>query len=204
MTKNIIDVSHWEDPIDFKKVAADGIVAIIAKATQGAVGLDPTYAKFKKAAAGYRFLWGSYHFGTGSEVAVQVDHYLKEAAPSDNDFVCLDFEPNPHGPTMTITQAREFVSLFEHKAGRYPVLYGGHWLKENLGGADDLLSKCPLWLAQYGPRAVLPPGWKNYTLWQYTNGTDGPQPHSVSGIGDCDRNQFDGTEAQLKKQWPFT
>jgi GH25 family lysozyme M1 (1,4-beta-N-acetylmuramidase) len=36
MTKNIIDVSHWEDPIDFKKVADSGIIAVVAKATQGA------------------------------------------------------------------------------------------------------------------------------------------------------------------------
>ena len=46
-------------------------------------------------------------------------------------------------------------------------LYGGYWLKENLNKtADDLLVKCPLWLSQYGPKAVLPVGWKKYTLWQ--------------------------------------
>ena len=32
ITRSVIDVSHWEDPIDFKKVAADSIVAVIAKA----------------------------------------------------------------------------------------------------------------------------------------------------------------------------
>jgi GH25 family lysozyme M1 (1,4-beta-N-acetylmuramidase) len=44
ITRSVIDVSHWEDPIDFKKVAADGIVAVIAKATQGPRGIDKTYA----------------------------------------------------------------------------------------------------------------------------------------------------------------
>ena len=68
ITRSVIDVSHWEDPIDFKKVAADGIVAVIAKATQGARGIDKTYAAYKEAAAPHKFLWGSYHFGTGSEV----------------------------------------------------------------------------------------------------------------------------------------
>ena len=65
--RSVIDVSHWEDPIDFKKVAADGIVAVIAKATQGARGIDETYASYKEAAEPYKLLWGSYHFGTGSE-----------------------------------------------------------------------------------------------------------------------------------------
>jgi lysozyme len=73
MTNRIIDVSHWEEPIDFKQVRAAGIVAIIGKATNGASGVDRAYSGYKKAAARYRFLWGSYHFGTGSEVTVQVD-----------------------------------------------------------------------------------------------------------------------------------
>jgi glycosyl hydrolase family 25 len=51
MIRRIIDISHHEDPIDFEKVVANGIVAIIAKATQGATGVDPAYAKFKRAAA---------------------------------------------------------------------------------------------------------------------------------------------------------
>jgi lysozyme len=205
MTRNIIDVSHWEDPIDFGAVAANGIVAVIPKATQGAASVDSAYAKFRKAAAPYKFLWGSYHFGTGSEVDVQVEHYLNTVKPTDVELVCLDFEPNPNGPTMTLNQAREFVALFQHLTGRYPVLYGGYWLKENMNGKpDDLLVKCPLWLSQYGPKAVLPVGWKKYSLWQYTDGHDGPPPHTVSGIGPCDRNQFNGSEAQLRKRWPFT
>jgi lysozyme len=57
MTQRIIDISHHEDPIDFAKVAADGIAAVIAKATQGTTFVDPAYAKFKKAAAKYKFLW---------------------------------------------------------------------------------------------------------------------------------------------------
>src|SRR5882724_955491 len=94
-TRQLIDISHWEDPIDFKKVARASIVAVIAKATQGTAGVDPAYRKFKKAAAPYRFLWGSYHFGTGTEVDVQLEHYLASVKPKDNELVCLDFEPNP-------------------------------------------------------------------------------------------------------------
>ena len=200
MTDNVIDISHWEDPVDFAKVSGAGISAIIAKASQGAAGVDATYTKNKAKAAPYNFLWGSYHFGTGDDVSVQVDHYLKVAQPRPDEFVCLDFEPNPHGPTMTLSQAREFVGLFEHVTNRYPVLYGGHWLKENLGGKkDDILSKCPLWLAQYGPKAVLPPGWKSYALWQFTD-----NEQTIPGVNKTDRDRFDGTAAALKKQWPFT
>ena len=205
MTNNIIDVSHWEDPIDFAKAAASGIVAVIGKATQGAGATDPTYAKYKKAALKEGLLWGSYHFGTGSEADVQVENYLGVTQPDKSELICLDFEPNPQGPSMTIALAREFVGLIQSATGRFPVLYGGHWLKEHLpSGGDSLLSQCPLWLAQYGPAAVLPAGWTAYTLWQFTDGSVGPEPHVTPGVGKCDRSVFDGTDAQLKKKWPFT
>lgn len=205
MIRRIIDISHHENPIDFAKVAADGIVAIIAKATQGTTYVDPAYAKFKRAAAKYKFLWGSYHFGTGANPEAQVNHYLSVAKPKDNELACLDFEKNPSGSSMTLTQAREFVSLFRERAGRYPVLYGGAWLKEQLNGKpDSILSRCPLWISQYGPKPLLPIDWKKYALWQYTDGRSGPEPREVVGIGPCDCSQYKGTGAQLRKAWPFT
>ena len=83
MTDNIIDVSRWEQPIDFGKVAASGIIAVVAKATQGAAGVDEAYGKFKAEAAPCNFLWGSYHFGTSDEVTSQVDHYIRTVHPDD-------------------------------------------------------------------------------------------------------------------------
>ena len=57
------------------------------------------------------------------------------------------------------------------------------------------------WLAQYGPTAVVPPNWATWTLWQYTDGAVGPEPHQVPGIGRCDRDRFNGTESELKSFW---
>jgi lysozyme len=56
---------------------------------------------------------------------------LSVVTPTDRELVCLDFQPNPNGTTMTLNQAREFVSLFHYRTGRYPVVYGGYWLKES-------------------------------------------------------------------------
>ena len=205
MTRRIIDVSHFEDPIDFKKVADAGIVAIIAKATEGLTFVDPAYLKFKRAAARYNFLWGSYHFGNNGDPEAQVENYFSIAEPDDAELICLDFEQSSRGESMKLQHARQFVSLIADRTGRYPVLYGGGWLKEQLNGTpDELLSNCPLWIAQYAAKPVLPAGWKNYALWQYTDGENGPKPHEVNGVGPCDRNQFNGTIAQLRKQWPFT
>jgi lysozyme len=137
-------------------------------------------------------------------VKAQVQHYLAIAKPTDNELVCLDFEQNPSGSSMILPKAREFISLVEQEIGRYPVLYGGGWLKEQLNGkGDDVLSKCPLWISHYASKPVLPPGWKKYVLWQYTDGHVGEEPHNVSGIGPCDHNQYNGTITGLRKRWPF-
>lgn len=204
MTRRVIDISHHEEPIDLIKVAASGIVAIIAKATEGTSWIDRAYANFKRAAIPHEFLWGSYHFGTGADVKAQVNHYLATTKPNEQELACLDFEKNPTGTSMSLKQAREFVRLAQERLGRFPVLYGGEWLKEQLNGtADDLLSQCPLWISQYGPKPVLPPGWTKYALWQYTDGETGPEPRKVDGIGPCDRSQYGGSIAQLRKVWPF-
>lgn len=39
------------------------------------------------------------------------------------------------------------------------------------------------------------------TGWQYTDGTSGPQPHTVAGIGNCDPDKFNGAEDQLRALW---
>jgi lysozyme len=117
----------------------------------------------------------------------------------------LDYEPNLTGSTMTLDQAREFVAHISTVIGRFPGLYSGHLIKEQLGNVltpDPVLSQCFLWIAQYSQvPANIPRTWPTWTLWQYTDGNAGPQPHSVPGIGDCDRDKFNGSLGNLKKLW---
>jgi lysozyme len=116
--------------------------------------------------------------------------------------VVLDFEDNPTGSSMTLEEARAFVVHIHDKLGRWPGFYSGHTIKRALGtSVDPILKNCWFWLAQYGPTAVVPPCWTTWTLWQYTDGGVGPAPHSVNGIGSCDREFYSGTNAQLKTWW---
>jgi lysozyme len=48
---------------------------------------------------------------------------------------------------------------------------------------------------------VVPPNWPTWMMWQYTDGGIGPEPHTVNGIGRCDRDKFNGNENQLRKLW---
>jgi lysozyme len=107
---------------------------------------------------------------------------------------------------MSLDQAREFVDHTHGVVGRCPGLYSGHLIKEQLSGVttpDPILSNCFLWIAQYnGPKPLnIPPCFKTWTFWQYTDGVHGATPHEVDGVGLCDRNQFNGDLSQLKDLW---
>jgi lysozyme len=198
----IVDLSHWDGDVDLAKAKSAGIVGVINKATQGFTHVDPTFKANCKKAKGESLLLGAYHFGAGGDPIAQADFFLNTVRPTKAALFVLDFEHNPTGTSMSLDEAREFVSYVKHKAGRWPVLYAGSYLREKLGSApDSILSNCPLWLAQYGPTPIVPAAWQGWTMWQYTDGAHGNQPHQVSGIGRCDRSYFNGDANALATFW---
>lgn len=202
----VVDLSHHNENVDFDKLKAGGVVGVIYKATQGLTFVDKSYAPRRKQALDAGLLWGAYHFGVGADGSDQADFFLETVQPDEQTLLVLDYEPNPTGPTMTLNQAREFVEHVNNVVGRFPGLYSGHLIKEQLGGVmppDPVLSNCFLWIAQYkGPRPInIPPTFKTWTLWQYTDGVMGPEPHKANGVGRCDRDQFNGSMVQLQKLW---
>jgi len=198
----VVDISHHNGNVNLKKAKDDGILGVIQKASQGQTFVDPTYKTNKAKATDAGLLWGAYHFATGSDGVKQAEHLLEVVAGDPKTLLVLDFEPNPTGPSMTLEEARAFVTHIYEATGRYPGFYSGHYIKQLLGTAhDSVLVNCWFWLAQYGPTPVVPPNWKYWTMWQYTDGAIGPEPHRVNGIGRCDRDKFNGNATQLRKLW---
>lgn len=199
----VVDISHHNGNVDLAKAKQAGIAAVIHKATQGTGMFDNKYQVNRQKAEGAGLLWGAYHFGTNADGEAQADFLLSKANADNQTLLVLDYEPNGN-LTMTLDQARAFVSRINAVTGRFPGLYSGSLIKEQLGGkpADPILSQCFLWLAQYGPAPKnIPPTWPAWTMWQYTDGVAGPGPHAVDGIGPCDRDQFNGTIEQLQQLW---
>jgi lysozyme len=202
----VIDISHHNGAnLNFVQAKQDGIVGVIHKATQGFTFKDKRYEENRTKARDAGLLWGAYHFGVGGDGSEQADHFLNIVNPDPDTLLVLDYEPNLTGSTMTLAQAQEFVSHVAAIRGRFPGLYSGHLIKEQLGNVlppHSVFSQCFLWLAQYSQAPTnIPPTWPTWTLWQYTDGNVGPTPHSVAGIGDCDRDKFNGSLANLKKLW---
>jgi lysozyme len=199
----VVDLSHHNGNVDLTTAAAaGGIVGVIHKATQGLTFTDPLYSTNRTKAASAGLLWGAYHFGTASDGVQQAEFFLQQVTPASDTLLVLDFEANAQGPSMTLEEARAFVTHVQQTTGRWPGLYAGHYLKGLLGTSkDEVLANCWFWLSQYGPTAVVPANWKTWTLWQYTDGGMGPAPHDVAGIGRCDRDRFNGSRVDLTTLW---
>lgn len=198
----VIDISHHNANIDFTKLKTAGILGVIHKATQGSTDSDPTYLAHRAAALQAGLLWGAYHFGTDSDGVQQAINFLKVVGDPAGTLLALDFESNPTGPSMSLEEARAFITQIKTATGRYPGFYSGHDIKDALGSStDSVLANCWFWLAQYGPTPVVPQNWKTWTLWQYTDGALGPDPTEIPGLGRYDRDLFNGSAEQLRAFW---
>ena len=198
----IVDLSHHNGLVDLAQAKAAGFLGVIHKATQGTSFVDPNYQSNRVQARGNGLFWGAYHFGVGADGVEQADHFLDVVKPGPQDLLVLDLEANAQGPSMTLEEARAFVTHINQSVGRFPGLYAGHYLKDLLGtGTDPVLANCWFWLSQYGPTPVVPVNWETWSMWQYTDGAAGPEPHEVPGLGRCDRDRFNGGLVGLKKLW---
>lgn len=198
----IVDVSHHNGDVDFAGLKDAGILGVIHKATQGTGNVDPTYASHRAAATDAGLLWGAYHFGVECDGVAQAEHFLQTVGDLDGVLLALDFEPNLTGPSMSLEEARAFVTHVREQTGRVPGFYSGHYIKELLGtNTDPVLGACWFWLAQYGPTPVVPVNWPTWRLWQYTDGAVGPDPKLVGTVGRFDRDLFNGSADELQAFW---
>jgi len=197
----VVDLSHWQAPVDFVSAKSAGIAAVILKATQGSHWIDMTFAQRFAAADAAGLLVGAYHFLDNSPPDRQVENFLSVAEGCR--VLGLDAEPNGIGGTVTIAQASEAAARLHMATGRAPLVYISRYGPDERGTdlPSVVLSRCPLWLPSYNSRPVCPQGWSQWVLWQHTDGSIGSDVAPVPGIGRCDRSRFAGTVAELRAWW---
>ena len=195
-TDAIIDLSHWQAPVDFAATAASGVSAVILKATQGVNWIDNTFVARASAAAAAGLLVGAYHFADATNPAEQANFFLSVAGSLP--VLAIDIEPNGLGDTVSVPQAAEIAARVAMAQGRPPLIYIGRYGPSGFGTGlpNSVLANCPLWLPEYGDNPIPPSGWSAPLLWQYEeNGV-------VPGVGSpCDRSRFAGTPEELKAWW---
>mgnify|MGYP003386591729 FL=1 len=102
----VLDLYHGDVVTSWDTIHDSGIRGVIHKASQGSSIVDKKYADRKPQAQRAGLLWGAYHFGDGSDVDAQVNNFLSVVGDAKDTLLALDFEPNPKGASMSLSQAK--------------------------------------------------------------------------------------------------
>lgn len=195
-----IDVSHWQNTINWTKVAAAGKKFAIIKATESTDYVDPLYAT-NHAGAKAAGLWtGAYHFARPStnanDAVLEADHFAAVMNVGAGDLIpALDLEASG-GLSVAALQAwvMTFVGEVTAKVGVRPMIYTSPAFWKKYMGDTQALADAgykTLWIAHWGVTSPTVPannwGGRGWTFWQYTS--DGRVP-GISGRVDMNRYRF--------------
>lgn len=190
-TPIVIDLSHHNTiPTSLKATAEQGIIGVIHKASQGMTMKDDKVDARFHLAKEAGLLFGLYHFISPGKIGPQVENFMEVynrlAKEDPNILVALDYED----PKVTLDDCHSWSQMVSSRTGKKVVLYSGHVLREKVETVAHPFvngTNYPLWLAQYGPKAVIPRGWKDLFLWQYTDkgGVAGVTPPTDLNAGDA-------------------
>lgn len=197
-----IDVSDYQASVDWPTVASAGYKFAFTKATQGTTFVAKTFetnwAGIKKAG----MIRGAYHYVSGDQDPIKQAQFfwrtMQAAGYGTGDLpLVLDVEDPNH--QVTSNMVISFVTELEKMSKHTPIIYTGAFYYK--GPTLD----CPLWLPSYFTgrpvdqvlhdiKPPLPPAWRNWTFWQYSD------KGTVPGVtGDVDVNIYAGEMTDLIK-----
>ena len=198
-----IDVSRYQQKVDWGAVAASGIRFCFIKATEGARDVDTFFRRHWEGAAGTGILRGAYHFFRPQiPVAAQADLFLRtvgQLSPGDLR-PALDLEGTAGWvdlpPANRAPLALSMLETIEKRLGVTPIVYTSPWFATEILASTPALARFPIWIAQYteAQSPAIPKPWSSWTFWQHSQSGTVP---GISGAVDLDR--FQGTLDDLKK-----
>jgi hypothetical protein len=183
------DVSHYHPVVDFVAyAAAAGAGALGFKVTEGSY-LDPRANEHLAGAEAAGLVCIGYEYGL-----LNVNTFLRCFAPKAGRIPVLDFE----GASISVAAAEAWIKAVNAAYGRYPWFYGhNEWIAQGAPAGTEV-SNCPYWGARYGGPLEIPNGVGKPVAFQFTDGSNGPQPHGFAGVsGNCDVNMLVIEPAEL-------
>jgi GH25 family lysozyme M1 (1,4-beta-N-acetylmuramidase) len=205
-----VDVSAYQRDVDWGTVAGTGVRFAYIRASEQGGSADSYFATNYAGAKANGLYAGAYH-RAWPDVGGGKAHYLADHAQYAADGrtlpLMLDIEwPRPGWiagdpacynltAAAMVTWVRDFVTEVAVRTGRMAMLYtNANWWNE-CTGASSAFGAYPLFIANYQQSSPpLPPGWRKWTLWQYTSTA------TVSGIsGNVDQDVFNGNLAALTR-----
>jgi lysozyme len=175
--EKMVDVSHWDEEIDWKKVKASGINKAMIKATEGLDHVDHLFVKNWTYAKEAGLQRGAYHFfHPAMDPIKQANFFLKTVGTLvDYDMpCCIDWETHDEIKSSTeIESGKLFLETIHKATKKTPIIYSGGYYMNELGNPISL-QRYPLWLADYRQSPHIPKPWTCTWAWQYTDKANVP------------------------------
>jgi lysozyme len=197
-----VDVSYFQQAVDWRAVAGDHISFAFIKATEGGDRVDERFAENFRGAAAAGVLRGAYHFWYHCRSGAEQAAWYIRNVPRAPDALppVLDIEWTPTSPTCTKRPPAEavhadmqaFLDTVEAYYGKRPIIYTSiDFYRDRL--SDGAFRNYPLWVRSTAAEPHEKYGDRFWHFWQYTS------TGRVAGIrGNADRNVFHGSEAEFR------
>ncbi len=201
--KRGIDISQYQNTVNWTQVGNANVKFVIARATSGDTYADPEYANNRAGAAAENIPFGAYHYakpnGTTQDAIGEANFFVNTATPAQGDLIpVLDLEQ-----TGGLSRGRledwvaAWLNRVENRTGVKPMIYTSpsFWMTSMGNTTRFARRKFPLWIANWDVRRPDVPAndWSGHgwTFWQYTDCGSVPGAANDQGCVDLDRYRFD-------------
>lgn len=197
-----IDVSHYQDIIDWDKLIAVNTEGdtihfrfVFIKATQGLWLEDDMFDEYWEDARDHGMVRGAYHyFLPDRNPKIQAKNFISSVKLEKGDLPpVVDIEETRGKTVQEIdTALRQFLNLIEAHYGVKPIIYS------NINFIEDYLQEqfpdYPFWIAHYYRDELAVDETINWVFWQHSDKAD------LLGInGKTDANVFNGGDDAFRK-----
>ncbi len=190
-----IDVSHYQDVIDWKIISERGISFVFVKATEGMTLKDKLFNRNWERIRREGLKRGAYHFFRPTLSAKkQANHFIESVELELGDFPpVLDVEVlDGVSKKELLVGVHAWLLHAEMEYGVKPIIYTNQNFYNNY--LKNEFSDYPLWIARYSLREPRLKDKANWTFWQYTSSGN------IKGIeGRTDFNVFSGSLEELNQ-----
>jgi lysozyme len=190
-----IDVSYYQNQIDWSAVQASGRSFAFIRVSDGTKFDDPRFATNWSAARSAGIVRGAYQFFRPSEDPVaQANLLVSKVGTLEADDLppVLDLEVTEGvSATSLRSKVQKWLDAVEAGTGRHPIVYTMAGMSGSIGTS---FGGYPLWVANWGASCPhMPSGWSQWKFWQTS------EKGTVPGINEkVDLDTFNGTMADLQ------
>ncbi len=186
----VIDISAWQENIDWEAVKAAGVEGVILKLGERN-NLDAMFIKHVNDAVAHGIKYGVYYYAHASNIeeakkeAAWVDEQLKTYLRGENPALGIwyDAEDKDMQSGDVTASCSAFVSYLNAKSYTYVGIYSSYnWLANGTIAVNELADYVPYWVAQYYKQNDFKLEYPNklVRMWQYTDHMSDELPYDCN------------------------